>query len=103
MVIKETQGAALLLKIPKIIHSHDGHNQRGSHLPDIRMETLSKLGELHVFRAKKIFDENNQLQYLKGKEILFFFDDNHQIITHRGPSTIFSIWNKKPNYFDYYD
>lgn len=84
LVIKETKGVALLVKLTTKIHIHDGHYQRGTHLPDINVESLFK-NELYIFRAKKKFDDNNQLKYLWGERKLF------------------SLWNNQPNYFDYCD
>jgi hypothetical protein len=100
LVVRETKGLALLLSLPKKIHNHDGYGQRGTHLPDTSVESLSKLGKLHVFRAKKHFDENNQLQYLKGRELLFSFDENNQLESFRGKQLLFSLWDNKPNHFD---
>lgn len=100
MVVKETKGAALLVKLPKKVHTHDGHGQRGTHLPDTSLESLSKIGKLYVFRAKKYFDENKQLKYLRGKDLLFSFDENNQLESFQGSSRLFSLWNNKPNDFD---
>jgi restriction system protein len=100
MVIKETKGVALLVKLPKKVHTHDGYSQRGTHLPDTNFESLSKLGKLHVFRAKKYFDENKQLEYLRGKELLFSVGENNQLESFQGSSRLFSLWNNKPNDFD---
>jgi restriction system protein len=100
MVIKETKGVSLLVQLPKKIHTHDGYGQRGTHLPDTSFESLSKLGKLYTFRAKKYFNKDNKFEYLRGKKLLFSYDENNQLESFFGSSLLFSLWNKKPNDFD---
>lgn len=99
MVVKETKGVALLLWLPKKVHTHDGSGQRGTHLPDTSLKSLYKLGK-HFIRPKKYYDKNNQFEYLKGKELLFSSNADNQLKSFPGSSRLFSLWNNKPNHFD---
>lgn len=81
MIVKETKWLALLVRLPKKIHTHDGYGQNGTNLPDTSLEALAKIDELHIFRAKKQFHED-KFRALWGEQQLF------------------SLWDGKPNYFN---
>jgi hypothetical protein len=81
LIVKETKGSALILSLPAKIHTHDGYGQNGTNLPDINGEFLTK-DKLHIFRVKKVFDENNEFKYFYGV------------------GKLFSFWDGKPNYFN---
>jgi hypothetical protein len=81
MVIKETKWLALLVRLPEKIHVHDGYGQNGTNLPDTSLETLSRIDEFCVFRAKKKFNVDKFTSLWGGQQL-------------------FSLWDGKPNYFN---
>jgi len=83
IVLKETSGAALLMTLPKVIHSHDGYEQKGTHLPKIDLSVVSNLNERLVFRAKK--------------------SSNYGELVLWGNRKLYTQWNGKPTIFDFCD
>jgi hypothetical protein len=81
LIVKETKWLALLVRLPRKIHTHDGYGQNGTNLPDTSIEALSKIDEFEVFRAKKQFHKD-KLSGLWGNRQLF------------------SLWDGKPNLFN---
>ena len=88
--LKETNHAALLMRIPSKIVSHDGYKTRGFELPDVnstpdRTQHLAPIqrGIGEVFRAKRKKSDYG---------ISFWTGSNH-----------FSAWDGKKQYFDHLD
>ena len=83
VVLKETNHAALLLDLKKRIVDHDGYQQQGHEVPEIRsVPKLSGIGPREVRRVRKV-------QGGAGK----FWDGQGY----------FSPWDGDPAYFDYRD
>ncbi|MDQ8699271.1 restriction endonuclease [Hyphomicrobium sp. LHD-15] len=83
LVLKETKHAALLMKVPKEVLSHDGYGQRGTHVPKLDGSTLALFGADNVWRAKRS-EENGRVTYWDGERL-------------------YSAWNGEPCHFDYCD
>ena len=81
MVIRETKWLALLVRLSKKIHTHDGYGQNGTNLPDTSLEALSRIDEFCIFRAKKKFNADKFTRLRGGRQS-------------------FSLWNGKPNHFN---
>jgi hypothetical protein len=84
LVLKETKGAALLMKLPQEITSHDGYGQRGYHIPRLDASALSNLNGDKVFRAKKVTRKSGEVDLW-------------------GDRNLYHAWDKTPQYFDHYD
>jgi hypothetical protein len=84
LVLKETKGAALLMKLPQDITSHDGYGQRGYHIPILDASALSNLNGDKVFRAKKVTRKSGEVDLW-------------------GDRNLYHVWDKTPQYFDHYD
>jgi hypothetical protein len=84
LVLKETKGAALLMKLPQDITSHDGYGQRGYHIPRLDASALSNLNGDKVFRAKKVTRKSGEVDLW-------------------GDRNLYHAWDKTPQYFDHYD
>lgn len=84
LVLKETKGAALLMKLPATIISQDGYGQRGYHIPRLDASALSNLNGDNVFRAKKVVRKTGKLDLW-------------------GDRNLFRLWDETPQYFDHND
>ena len=84
LVLKETKGAALLMRLPKAVINDDGYGQSGYHVPVLDGSALKHLHKDYVFRAKKKLRENSEL-YLWG---------DHDLYT---------LWDGDPKFFDHCD
>ncbi|WP_197685175.1 restriction endonuclease [Herminiimonas arsenitoxidans] len=83
LVIKETQHAALLMKIANRIVSHDGYEQSGFVVPIIDGTTASRFNGDTVFRAKRS-TKNGQVSYWDGENL-------------------YQVWDGKQQYFSFLD
>ena len=84
IVLRESKGAALLMKLPKTTKSEVLVGFRGYEIPDTGVAALDHLNEECVFRAKKKYKDNGEL-YLWGD------------------LTLYSLWDGKPCYYDFLD
>lgn len=68
LVIKETNHAALLMDLGRIMLSHDGHEQKGFEVPRLDETSLSNHGVDTVWRAK-IKTSDSDVTYWDGKNL----------------------------------
>lgn len=83
LVLKETKHAALLMGLPNAVVADDGYGQRGTHIPRLDAETISRFSRDNVWRAKRTADAGG-VRYWDGS---------------RG----YYPWDGTPCHFDYYD
>jgi hypothetical protein len=84
IVLRESKGAVLLMKLPQITVSTVGNAFRGYEIPDTGVAALENLNAENVFRAKKKCNDKGEL-YLWGDQKLY------------------SFWDNKPQYYDHLD
>lgn len=84
IVLRESKGAVLLMKLPETMVSVVGDSFRGYEVPDTGVAALSYLNAENVFRAKKNYKDNGEF-YLWGDQKLY------------------SLWDGKPQYYDHLD
>lgn len=72
--LKEAKHGALLLELPKIVISHDGHGMRGLEVPNLDASAVSSaisepapFGEGRVIRAKKYFYNDCGYRFWTGE------------------------------------
>ncbi|MEH2052408.1 restriction endonuclease [Nostoc sp.] len=82
MVLRESKGAALLMKLPTTKVSGDSF--QGLQVPDVGSAALKNLSAEHVFRAKKKYHNNGELYFW-------------------GNRNLYSFWNGTPQAYDYLD
>jgi hypothetical protein len=82
LVLRESGGAALLMKLPST--SVSGDSLQGYEVPDIGATALDYLDAEHVFRAKKQYEDNGSLYLWGGREL-------------------YSPWDGTPQRYDYLD
>jgi Restriction endonuclease len=80
IVLRESKGAALLMKLPKIGVS--GDSLRGCEIPDLGIAALSYLDGKYVFRAKKKYQDNGQLYLWGDRELYSLWDGSPQLYDH---------------------
>jgi hypothetical protein len=66
LVIKETAHAALLMRLPQQIVSHDGYGQVGVEIPTLDNAALANFGQATVWRAKRSA-EDGRVRYWDGR------------------------------------
>jgi hypothetical protein len=76
IILRESKGAALLMKLPTIQVSGDGF--RGCEIPDLGIAALSHLDAEYVFRAKKQFNNNGELYLWGDRELYSLWDGSPQ-------------------------
>jgi hypothetical protein len=84
IVLRESKGAVLLMKLPQITVSTVGDAFRGYEVPDVGVAALENLNSENVLRAKKKYTDEGEL-YLWGNQDLY------------------SLWDSKPQYYDHLD
>lgn len=84
IVLRESKGAALLMKLPETTTSKVSDGFQGYEVPDTGVAALDYLNAECVFRAKKKYKDNGEL-YLWGDRELY------------------SLWDGKPCYYDLLD
>ncbi|MDO3386022.1 restriction endonuclease [Gilvimarinus sp. SDUM040013] len=84
LVVKETNHAALLMRLPAKIVSHDGYRQVGLEVPDLTGKSpLELLTKNSVWRAKRSSDDG-KVRYWDGR-------------------VLYSQWDGQPQNFDHLD
>lgn len=83
IVLKETKHAALLMAIPAAILSHDGYEQRGTHIPLLDATTITRFSPETVWRARRTNDKYG----------VSYWDGNR----------LYQPWDGKPCRFDFCD
>lgn len=73
LVVKETKYAALLMKLPALVLTHDGYGQRGTHVPKFDATTFLNFNADHVWRAKR-FEEEGRVRYWDGSHGYYPWD-----------------------------
>lgn len=84
IVLRESKGAVLLMKLPQTIVSTVGDVFQGYEIPDTGVAALENLNAKNVFRAKKKYNDKDEL-YLWGDRELY------------------SLWDGQPQYYDHLD
>lgn len=82
MILRESKGAALLIKLPSIKVSGDVF--QGYEIPNTDSVALERLDAEDVFRAKKKYRENGELYLWRDQKL-------------------YSLWNSEPKYYDRLD
>ena len=82
IVLRESKGAVLLMKLPTIVVS--GDSLRGCEVPDIGIAAFKNLNAEKVFRAKKIERDSGE-------------------VALRGDMKLYVVWDDTPQPFDYFD
>lgn len=83
LVIKETDHAALLMRLPSLTIADDGYGQVGTEVPKLDAEALAGFGSHTVWRAKRSMHDGRPR----------YWDGNHG----------WSKWSGEPAYFSYLD
>jgi len=84
LVIKETQHAALIMRLPNLKIDDDGYGQIGREVPLFDGSTIKCLNGEMVWRAKKRVRSDGTISYWDGQNL-------------------FSRWNGRPSTFNYMD
>lgn len=84
VVLKETKHAALLMKVPRRVLSHDGFGQRGEEVPKLDASAMLGLKADTVSRAMRSVDKEGRVSYWDGRNL-------------------FGVWDGKPQHFDLCD
>ncbi len=84
LVLKETNHAALLMSLPRMTTSDDGHGQVGFEVPHLDDTCLPMLKADSVFRAKRSVNAHGQVRYWDGRHL-------------------YSQWGGQPEHFSWLD
>lgn len=87
VILKETEHAALLMRLPRKVVEHDGYGQNGKEVPDVRgllKRTVLAPNSEDVWRAKKKARSDGSVYFWDGRNL-------------------FSYWSGTPVWFDHAD
>jgi hypothetical protein len=73
LVLKESRHAALLMRLPKFVLTHDGYGQMGTHVPQLDASTLDYFTSDNVWRAKRL-NKDGRVSYWDGERLYHAWD-----------------------------